>query len=204
MGIRHLEERGEQDRAEAAAEHAERTAAAPGERPAPLRVAVLDTITALDTELLHLADEIAGAIQRPAFTARVRSASPDDDVARSLALMAAKDAADSRRWRWNLAARDGAIAAAWLADRLADSGGPFRRLDDGQVQRIAATAAVCRHRADRTLHEYREGEETELGLACACGGHLSVTPGQDDFVVRCGQCGIAWSGTALLDGLSAA
>lgn len=201
MGIRHLE-RDDAELAEAAAEHAERTAVAPGERPAPLRVPVLDAITALDEELCTLADQIASSIQRPAFT--VRAANPHDQVARSIALMAAKDGADRRRWRYNLAHRDGALAAAWLADRLTSPEGPFRPLTDTQRQQIARTAADARHRVDRVLGEQQQGETTPLDLTCACGGRLAVTTGRDDFTIRCDRCGTACSGAWLLDRLSAA
>ncbi|WP_329564679.1 hypothetical protein [Kitasatospora sp. NBC_01266] len=203
MGIAHLE-RDEADLAEAAAEYAERTATAPGERPAPLRVPVLDVITALDDALCTLADEIASAIQRPAFTARIRSASPNDDVARSLALMAAKDSADKRRWRFNMAHRDGAVAAAWLACRLTSATGPFRPLTDDQRHQIARTAATARRRLDRAIGDHQDGEETALDLNCPCGGRLSATTGPTDFTIRCGQCGLICSGAALLDRLSAA
>ncbi len=206
MGTHHRDQDDEQ-LLEAAAERAERTAAAPGRRPAPLRVDVLDTITALDDALLSLADEIASSVQRPAFS--VRAASPHDVVARSVALMGAKDAADPRRWRFNMAHRDGAVAAAWLADRLTVAAGPFRALSLAQQEQIAHTAASCRRRLDRAIGEAAEPDENgvttvELDLTCGCGGRLSVTTGQTDFTVNCGSCGLIWTGTSLLNGLSAA
>jgi hypothetical protein len=186
----------------AAAERAERTALAPGQRPAPLRVPILDTITDIEGDLLATADEIASSVQRPAFT--VRAASPNDVVARSVALMGAKDAADPRRWRFNMAHRDAATAATWLAARLTGADGPFRPLTLTQHDRITATAAACRHRLDRALGEHVQRQETHLNVTCGCGGPLSVVTGAEDFTVRCRECGLLWTGTSLLDGLSAA
>ncbi|MGE7432774.1 hypothetical protein [Kitasatospora sp. NPDC001175] len=186
---------------EQAAERADRTATAPGQRPAPLRVSVLDALIEIEDELLALADEIASAVQRPAFT--VRSASPLDEVARSIALMGARDAADPRRWRFNMATRTGATAAAWLADRLDGPAGPHRALTDAEHHRVAAVASACRTRLDRALGEYTDGE-TALGRECACGAELTLTTGPDDFTIRCSGCGTTWTGTSLIRGLSAA
>ncbi|WP_441251172.1 hypothetical protein [Kitasatospora sp. McL0602] len=205
MGLHHHlddDEQAELD-AQAAIERAERTALAPGVRPAPLRVAVLDTITAIEDELLALADEIASSVQRPAFT--VRAASPLDEVARSVALIGLKDAQNPARWRFNLAHRDGAIAAAWLAARLDGPAGPFRALNDDQQQRIASTAAVARRRLDRTLGETGDDDSpVVLSQVCECGGHLEVRTGIGDFVIRCAGCGTSWDGSALIGGITAA
>jgi hypothetical protein len=188
-----------------AAELAERTALAPGEHPAPLSVSVLDTITAIGDELLALADEIAGRIQRPAFTVRITSASPNDRMALDLDLMATKDRVDPRRWRWNLAQRDGALAAAWLADRLTDPRGPFRPLTDDQVRRIAAVAAACRRRAAPLLASptATDGQPVQLPHHCDCGGRLQLANEADDFRVSCDRCGTSVTGTTLLDRLTA-
>jgi hypothetical protein len=203
MGL-HLE-RDDEQQAEDAAEHAERTAAAPGERPAPVRVAVLDTITEIEREVLALADETASSIQRPTFT--VRPAGPDDLVARDIALMALRDGADPRRWRFNLAKeRTGATAANWLADRLTATAGPFCELTDDQVRRIASVAAACRHRAEPLIASptATDGRPVALDQECGCGGTLSLTNEPTDFVIRCGSCGTSWRGATLLDDLNAA
>ncbi|MFB7617812.1 hypothetical protein [Kitasatospora sp. NPDC056181] len=190
---------------EAALERAERTALAPGQRPAPLRVDVLDTITALEEELLGLADEIAGTIQRPAFTTSFRSASPNDDVARSLALAGLKDQQDPRRWRFNMAAsRTGARAAEWLAGRIDGDDGPFRPLSDIQRARIGLVATSCRRRLDRALGDLARADHDPTGLVCECGGQLTVSNEAADFTVQCSGCPAQWSGTELLDRLRAA
>jgi hypothetical protein len=200
MGIANLE-RDEALQAEAALERAERTAVAPGERPAPLRVAVLDTITALEEALLGLADEIAGSIQRPAFT--VRAANPHDAIAFSVAMIGLRDAQDQRRWRFNLAHRDGQVAAAWLADRLQGADGPFRALTHTQRQHINRIAAACRRRLDIALGEHYEDQQP-LGRYCECGAELVLIVTKDSFVVRCAGCGTGWSGAELLERLEAA
>lgn len=208
MGLQHLED--DEDRLAAAdqaaaIERAERTAVAPGARPAPLRVAILDVITELEAELLALADEIASSVQRPAFTAAVRSASPLDDVARSLALMGLKDANDARRWRFNMARRDGATAAAWLAARTAGAAGPFRPLSDDQQHRIATVAAAVRRRLDRVIGDTEDVTRTRLRVTCGCGGRLeAITGGDGEPRIQCDRCGTHASMIALADGLDAA
>ncbi|MFF2954317.1 hypothetical protein ACFVVU_23605 [Kitasatospora sp. NPDC057965] len=206
MGIRHTltDEQDEQQHYEAALERAERTATAPGERPAPLRVSVLDTITELESELLALADEIAGAVQRPAFTTQVRGASPLDDVARSLALMGLKDQQDARRWRFNMVGRTGETAARWLAARIAGADGPFRPLSDQQRARIGLTATSVRRRLDQALGDRPAEDAQPTGRQCTCGADFEVTSSQDDFVISCPGCGLSWTGTALLNGLTGA
>lgn len=177
----------EQLHQQAAIERAERTALAPGQRPAPLRVAILDLLADLDTELIQLADEIASAVQRPAFTTTIRSASPNDQVARSLALMGLKDQQDARRWRYNMTGRTGATAATWLAGRLDGADGPFAPLSDQQRIRIATTAASCRARLDRTIGA--DGPtRTPLGQTCGCGGQLEMLTGPGAPVIRCTRC----------------
>jgi hypothetical protein len=202
MGIQHLE-RDDSRTVEAAREYAERTATAPGERPVPIDLGVLDTIQAITTELCDLADEIAGSIQRPAFTARIRGASPLDDVARSLALMATKDQHDPRRWHFNLTDRDGGHAAGWLADRLGDSGGPFRPVSPAQTQQIYRSARHCRRLLDVALGETTEQGQA-LGRACPCGGQLALHHDDQTFRVACRTCEIAWTGPELLQLLDTA
>jgi hypothetical protein len=197
MGLQHLDQDDDALTAyhqAAAQERAERTALAPGQRPAPLRVSVLDVLTELEDELLALADEIAGAVQRPAFTTAIRSAAPHDDVARSLALMGLKDQQDSRRWRFNMAHRDGQTAAAWLADRVDGAAGPFRPLSEAQRRRITAVAASVRHRLDRAIgyDETEDGAEptaTRLVVTCGCGEALEMLTSSTAPVIRCTGCG---------------
>ncbi|WP_224275800.1 hypothetical protein [Streptomyces sp. LS1784] len=207
MGLQHIDQDEDQLAAAnqaAAVERAERTAVAPGERPAPLRVSILDTITELDAELVALADEIASSVQRPAFTTRFASAAPNDDVARSLALMGLKDQQDSRRWRFNMAHRDGARAATWLAARVEGQDGPFRPLSDNQRARIATVAAAIRRRLDQALGDTQDVTRTHLHVKCGCGSALEMLTGSGEPHIICRHCGTHASMFALLDGLDAA
>nr|BFD90697.1 hypothetical protein KitaXyl93_20570 [Kitasatospora sp. Xyl93] len=187
---------------QAAIERAERTALAPGERPAPLRVGALDTILDIEADLLALADGIASAIQRPAFT--VRAASPDDTIARDIALIGLRDAQDPRRWSFTAAGRTGVQAATWLAARLGPATGPFRALTGVQLDQLASDVAAVRRRVDRLLDGRPANGAHATGRQCECGGEFQVTSGQDDFVIGCPNCRSSWTGTALLNGLTGA
>jgi hypothetical protein len=187
---------------QAAVERAERTALAPGERPAPLRVAALDSILDIEADLLALADGIASAIQRPAFT--VRAASPDDTVARDIALIGLRDAQDPRRWSFVASGRTGAQAATWLAARLGPAAGPFRALTGVQLDRLASEAAAIRRRVDRMLDGRPTGGAQATGRQCTCGGTFEVISTAEDFIIRCTGCKESWTGTALLTGLTGA
>lgn len=192
----------EQYRAEQATEHAERTATAMGERPVPLRLAILDTITALDAALLHLTDQIAASVQRPAAAVR-KSAGPADEIGRQLRLAAAKDEADLRRWRWNGTHRDGRTAAVWLLGRIGNQPGPFRDLLPGERLRIGSVAAGARRRMDAALGLGRR--EDPIARRCPCGGPMVMRQGGVlDPEVECQACEIRWIGPQLVQLLDAA
>ncbi|WP_051741185.1 hypothetical protein [Kitasatospora sp. MBT66] len=187
--------------ADQAAERAERTALAPGERPVPLRLAVLDTIRALDATLLHIADQIASSVQRPARTAK--AAGPGDDIGLRLSLAATADQADPRRWSWTGGGRDARTAALWLAKRLDGEAGPFRRLRPAEVDRIAIVAAGARQRIEKTLGLARR--EDPIPRPCHCGGELVMRQGGgQDPEVQCRTCSATWSGPALVQLLPSA
>ncbi|MGW4810526.1 hypothetical protein ACWEPB_02625 [Kitasatospora cineracea] len=163
----------------AAIERAERTAIAPGPRPAPLRVSTLDLITELEAELNALADQLAAAIQRPAFT--VRPANPGDLAARQIALAIAQvdatDRRDPRRWHINRPGQvDGGQAAAWIAARLDGPSGPHRALTPREEQHVRTVAREIRHRLDQALGN-RDTTRTPLGYNCSCGGRLTMLTG---------------------------
>ncbi|WP_030267924.1 hypothetical protein [Streptomyces sp. NRRL B-24484] len=202
---------------ETGSELAERTPLAPGERPAPLRVGVLDALSEISEELCTLADGLASAIQRPPFV--VSSASARDYAAREIALataaMAERDRTDPRRWqiRGRLRAdggthRDGGLAALWLLARLDNplGDGPFRRILPTEITRIRTAAAGIRRRIDRILGDLEQAEQQPTGIPCACGGELAITNNRDDddFEVTCGSCGTRWSGEAIVAALLAA
>jgi hypothetical protein len=178
-------------------ERAERTPDALGERPVPIRLTVLDALREIDAVLLECADVIAAATQRPAVTA-VRSAGPADEIGRQLHLLAVRDAADPRRWHWNLEGRDGGQAAAWLLARIDGKRGPCRDLTDTERQIIGRAAATARARLDRALGQARR-EDTGDRPCPHCGGQLVLTqPLEGDPWVWCdGVCGGVWRGAEL-------
>ncbi len=181
--------------AEAAAERAERTAVAPGERPIPLRAAVFDTIQAVSGQLLYLADQVADSVQRPAIAVR-RSAGPGDTHGQALRLAATQDQVDDRRWHWNGRARDGATAALWLRARVLDADGPFAPLAAGDRDRIAVVAQTARTRVERTLGLARR--EDPIARRCPCTGQMVLRQGGVlDPEVECQDCGMRWVGAAM-------
>lgn len=184
-----------QHRADQAAEHAERTATAMGERPVPLRLAVFDTITAITGQLLYLADQVADAVQRPAHPVR-RSAGPGDTHGQAARLTAMQDKADPRRWKWNGGGRDGRTAALWLRARVLDEDGPFEALATDDRDRIGAVARATRERVERTLGLARR--EDPIARRCLCTGHMVLRQGGVlDPEVECQSCGMRWVGAAM-------
>ncbi len=175
-----------QHRAEQQAEHAERTATAMGERPVPLRLAVLDTIETLNADLLHLADQIADSIQRPAPVIP-KSAGPADSAGRALRLLAARDEAHPARWHYrgataadnsrphSRATRTGPDAIIWLLARIAGEEGPFEQLLPRHLDQIAAVAGQGRARVEKTLALGRRTDP--VPLPCPCGGQLVLHHG---------------------------
>lgn len=190
---------------QAAAERAERTALAPGTRPAPLRVNVLDTLIELEAELLDLADQIASAVQRAPFT--LHAASPFDERARDIALataaMAERDRTDPRRWRFNLGPRTAEHAANWLADRCDGPTGPHRALTYAEGRQVAYVARQVRQRLDRALGETERRAVTAFD--CACGGRRElVSGGTGPERVECSKCGTSQTIASMIDQITAA
>ncbi|MFY3807729.1 hypothetical protein, partial [Escherichia coli] len=98
--------------AAAVAERLDRHDDAPGARPTPISIDVLDAIRTVEIALLGLADRIAADVQR-APAARTRSAGPGDEIGFRLATAAVADAADKRRWRFT-GTRTVPEAVIWL------------------------------------------------------------------------------------------
>ncbi|MGW4648064.1 hypothetical protein [Kitasatospora sp. NPDC004289] len=190
---------------QAAVERAERTALAPGTRPAPLRVGVLDALVEMEAELLELADQIASAVQRAPFT--LHAASPFDERARDIALataaMAERDRTDARRWRFNLGPRTAEHAAAWLADRLDGPAGPHRALTYAEGRQVAYVARAVRQRLDRALGETERRAVTNF--PCGCGGQLDIVAGAGgEDRLECQQCGATATIAGMIDQITAA
>lgn len=190
MGITRL--MSDEERQEQAAERADTNPDAPGPRPAPVNVDVLDVMTVIETGVVTAADWLAERVQRPAFRAPTGHGW-SDDVHRAAVLLATKDAADPRRWRFT-GQRSAPDAAEWLACRLRDQSGPFRRLDDGERQAVAEVAAAGAELIRRTLGDARRTTPLPHPCPMPCGGQLVVEGGDGaPPLVRCEDCGRTWT-----------
>lgn len=159
----------------------------PADRSAPVRLHVIDTIRAVESALVDLADQTAATVQRPVIHAPTAGQGWSDDAHRQALLLAARDSADPRRWQYT-GARTAPDAAIFLFSRLLDLEGPFRPLTQPQRERIATVAAGA---ADRVQHALGTARRTApLGRSCACGGSLLLEGGDGQPpVVRCESCG---------------
>ncbi|MET8765498.1 hypothetical protein [Streptomyces sp. NPDC004658] len=182
----------DEERAEHAAERADTNPDAPGPRPAPVDIDVLDVMTTIETGLVTAADWLASRVQRPLFKAPTGQGW-SDDVHRAAVLLAAKDAADPRRWRFT-GQRSAPEAAEWLALRLRDQPGPFRKLDEGERQAVAEVAASGAELLRKTLGDARRREAVPQPCPVPCGGQLVVEGGDGaPPVVLCEDCGRTWT-----------
>lgn len=190
MGITRLMT--EEEHQELAAERADTNPEAPGPRPTPVDVGVLDVMTTIETGLVTTADWLAARVQRPAFRSEA-GRGWSDDVHRQVVLLAAKDAADPRRWRFT-GQRDAPTAAEWLSLRLRDAPGPFRSLQMGEREAVANVANMGAEMLRRTLGEARRREPVPHPCPQPCGGQLVVEGGDGTPpLVRCEDCGRKWT-----------
>lgn len=191
MGVSRLLD--DQERAERAAERADTAPDAPGPRPVPVDVDVLDTMTAVTAELVDLADQLAARIQRPVLSLSVTTGQGwTDDLHRAAVLLTAQDSADVRRWRY-VGQRTVSDAAEWIAARYQASAGPFRPLTEGERARVEQVAAGGAARVRRALGLARR--TTPAPYPCpACRGSLVVEGGDGEPpAVRCEEDGCGWS-----------
>ncbi|WP_435643382.1 hypothetical protein ACR9VJ_18215 [Streptomyces sp. H49] len=190
MGITRLMT--EEERAEQAAERADTAPDAPGARPAPVDVDVLDIMRTIETGLITAADWVASRVQRPPFQAPT-GRGWSDDVHRASVLLAAKDAADPRRWKYT-GQRTAPEAAEWLALRLRGGAGPFRGLDEGERRAVAEVAASGAALIRKALGDARQRTAVPQPCPLPCGGQL-VLEGGDGAppVVLCEDCGRTWT-----------
>ncbi|MFD3614448.1 hypothetical protein ACFWWT_04195 [Streptomyces sp. NPDC058676] len=190
MGITRL--MSDEELQEQAAERADTAPDAPGPRPVPVDVDVLDVMTTIETGLVTAADWLAERVQRPAFRAPTGHGW-SDDVHRAAVLLATKDAADPRRWRYN-GQPTAPDAAEWLACRLRDQPGPFRKLDEGERQAVAEVAQAGAELIRRTLGDARRTTAVPEPCPMPCGGQLVVEGGDGEPpIVRCEDCGRTWT-----------
>ncbi|GAA2392028.1 hypothetical protein [Streptomyces coeruleofuscus] len=171
----------EEERQEQAADRADTNPDAPGPRPTPVDVYVLMTI---ETGLVTTADWLAERVKRPAFRAATGQGW-SDDVHRQVVLLAAKDSADPRRWKFT-GQRSAPEAAEWLSLRFRNSPGPFRTLAEGERQAVENVARMGAELIRRTLGEARRTEAVPHPCPLPCGGQLVVEGGDGaPPVVRC-------------------
>ncbi|MDX3831368.1 hypothetical protein [Streptomyces europaeiscabiei] len=194
MGITRL--MSDEERQELAEERADTNPDAPGPRPAPVDVDVLDVMTTVETGLVTAADWLASRIQREPVKAPTGKGW-GDEAHRAAVLLAAKDTADPARWRFT-GQRTATAAAEWLAARLADRPGPFRRLDDGERGAVVEVARMASELVRRSLGDARRVEPVPHPCPHPCGGQLVVEGGDGEApIVRCTErhCGRTWTET---------
>ncbi|MGW1267557.1 hypothetical protein [Streptomyces sp. NPDC002491] len=164
-----------------------------GTTAAPLRIAILDTMTSIDAWLVDAADFIAGTVQRPAVT-RPPVTNRTDAVGLQLAALALADTADARRWSYTDPRRRSApFAAAWLLARVEDAPGPFRILTGVQREEVHRVAGRAARAMDRALEMTRQTQALERPCP-HCRGTLRIEGGDGrPPTVRCRGCGRKWT-----------
>ncbi|WP_445524775.1 hypothetical protein [Streptomyces cyslabdanicus] len=190
MGITRL--MSDEERQELADERADTNPDAPGPRPAPVDVDVLDVMTTVTTGLTTAADWLASRIQREPIKAPAGKGW-GDQAHKAAVLLAAKDAADPARWRFT-GQRSATTAAQWLSDRLAQRPGPCRQLDDGERQAVAEVARMAAELVRLALGDARRKTPVSEPCPAPCRGQLVVEGGDGEPpVVRCEDCGRTWT-----------
>ncbi|MET7933463.1 hypothetical protein [Streptomyces sp. NPDC005322] len=161
-----------------------------GETRAPIRLRILDTMAAVETNLVEAADQIAAAVQRSPMSYAPRGWPAADRARRDQ--LAREDAADPRRWRY-VGTRSGRHAAAWLLARVQGLPGPFERLTDDQLDRIAAVAASAAQRVEQAL-DMADHKATLTRPCPDCQGELVIEAGAGRTpMVWCSACGHTWT-----------
>ncbi|MGQ4358544.1 hypothetical protein [Streptomyces sp. SAS_272] len=194
MGIARLHEHLKADDEARALRALERSPDQIGTTTAPLRIAILDTMTSIDAWLIDTTDHIAGAVQRPAVS-RPPITNRTDTVGLQLAALALADTADARRWSYTDPRRRSApFAAAWLLARVEDAPGPFRMLTGVQREEVQSVAGRAARAVVRALEMARQTQVLERPCP-NCRGVLRIEGGDGQApTVRCRGCGRAWTG----------
>lgn len=172
-----------------------------GRTEAPLRLAVLDTMTTVTDALVDLADQVAAVAQYAAATpAPARRSWPADPRARRTVaaddarrnLLAQRQAADPRRWRYT-GERTAVRAALWLLAQQQGVRGPWRPLSEQQRRTIETTGRVCADQIERTLDLAARREP--LAHPCdQCGGTIQIHGGSGHVpLAHCTSCGRVWT-----------
>lgn len=160
-----------------------------GASPAPVRLAVVDVMRRVETDLVYLADVIATEIQRQPMAKAPTHWLPADREKRNR--LAAEDAADRRRWRYR-EHRTAPHAAAWLLGRVQAAPGPFVPLAPGHIRRIAAAAGQAHKRIEQALNGVRTAQVVDRPCPL-CGGTLGMSSGDGEApLVACFGCQQQW------------
>ncbi|MEV2249378.1 hypothetical protein AB0I94_02275 [Streptomyces sp. NPDC050147] len=162
-----------------------------GERPAPVRLHILDTMRTIEAALHDTADQIASSTQRPPMHPAPATWPAADRERRNR--LARADAIDPRRWRWTGRRRPAPYTALWLLARIEDRPGPFQRLTVLQRELIGTAAAGAAERVERALDI--AAQRRTLERACVkCGGKIDIHGGEGRVpLAHCTGCGQIWS-----------
>lgn len=159
-----------------------------GETRAPIRLHIHDTMRTVEAALVELADQIAADVQRPVIAAPINRGW-SDEIHRTVALLSAKDSADTRRWGYvGTDRRTAPYAALWLLGRHEGGPGPFRKISLMHRERIDRIAAEAGARVEQALQLTRHSQP--LAQTCTCGGQLHLDGGDGaPPAIRCPSCG---------------
>ena len=181
-------------------ERADSSPDAPGERPVPVRLHILDTMNQVENDLTACADHIARQVQRdpiplPSARPATYTSQREADIAyadrQRRTQLAHADLVDPRRWRYT-GRRTAPHAALWLLARIERAPGPCWRLDDDQERRIGVVAAGAAVRVEQALDI--AAQRRTLEQLHDCGGRIDVHGGEGRApVAHCTRCGRIWA-----------
>lgn len=163
-----------------------------GQRPVPISLRVYGTMRAIEAGLAECADQTAAAVQREPVSFAPRDWPAADRARRDT--LARADLADPRRWRFRGNTPPARYTALWLLARVERRPGPFRALNEQQLQHIARVAAESVRRIEAALDLADGRKELSEQHTCACGGVIEVYGGAGATpVARCQGCGALWT-----------
>jgi hypothetical protein len=172
---------------------AERSPDQLGTRPVPISLDILDVMTDIERALVDFVDVVASTIQRPPMSGPPTNSgwTAADHVRRRQ--LAAEDAADVRRWRYN-GQRSATYAAAWLQARLAGPDGPFTPLTATDITHIGRVATAAVDRIEQALREARQTRTLDRPCPHCRADRLEIHGGDGrDPAIQCSDCG--WTKT---------
>ncbi|MFC8515511.1 hypothetical protein [Streptomyces sp. NPDC057257] len=171
-------------------ERADTAPDAPGERPVPVRLTILDTMRQAEAVLLDCADQIASSVQRPVMNPLPDSYPPADRRRRGLLVL--QDRNDPRRWSWTGGRPAAPYAALWLLARVQGLPGPFRALTVLQIDHVTTVARDTAGRIERALDI--AAQRKTLEQRHECGGAIDIHGGEGrPPVAHCTGCGRIWT-----------